>query len=415
MFISTIRRTLIVLQLTVLIPPSASAYSVLTHEALVDSTWDATFKPLLLRRFPHSTAEQLRGAHAYAYGGSIIQDMGYYPFGSKFFSDLVHYVRSGDFVIRLLSDAKDINEFAFALGALNHYGADSTGHPEAVNVAEPILYPKIRRKYGNVVTYEDNPGAHLKTEFGFDVVEVAKGNYAPQAYHDFIGFQVSKPLLERAFEDTYSVPLDSVFKDLDLALGTYRHVVSSLIPEMTKAAWAAKKDDIQKAQPGMTERKFIYRISREDYEKEWDNKYEKPGPGAHILAFMFKVLPKVGPLKVLGFKTPNAECEKIFIRSFADTVARVRSYDSEVREHDLHLANVNFDTGKPVRQGEYHMADDAYGKLLGTYADKQIRPSEPMRANILAFYRDPAQITDPKALTELNALRQTSVAHRTAR
>ena len=415
MLISTIRRTLLMLQLTVLIPSSASAYSVLTHEALVDSSWDTTLKPILLRRFPHTTAAQLRDAHAYAYGGSIIQDVGYYPFGSKFFSDLVHYVRSGDFVMRLLADAKDVNEYAFALGALSHYGADSTGHPEAVNVAEPLLYPKIRRKYGNVVTYEDNPGAHLKTEFGFDVVEVARGNYAPQSYHDFIGFQVCKDLLERAFEDTYSVPLDSVFGDLDLALGTYRHIVSSLIPEMTKAAWAAKKDDIRKAHPGITERQFIYRISHSDYEKEWGGKYEKPGSGDHILAFMFKVLPKVGPLKALGFKTPNAECEALFIRAFDHTLVRLRSYDSEVLAHDLHLANVNFDTGKPVRQGEYHMADDAYGKLLDTYADKQIRPSERMRANILAFYRDPGQITDPKALTELNALRQTSVVHRTAR
>lgn len=415
MLMTATRRTLLMLQLTFLIPSSASAYSVLTHEALVDSTWDTTLKPILLRRFPHTTAEQLREAHAYAYGGSIVQDMGYYPFGSKFFSDLVHYVRSGDFVVRLISDAKDVNEYAFALGALNHYGADNTGHPEAVNIAEPLLYPKIRRKFGNVVTYEDNPGAHLKTEFGFDVVEVARGKYAPQAYHDFIGFQVSKALLQRAFEDTYSVPLDSVFGNLDLALGTYRHIVSKLIPEMTKAAWAAKKKEIRKAHPGITEREFVYSISREDYEKEWDTKYEKPGTGAEILAFMFKVLPKVGPLKALGFKTPTPECEKIFMRSFEDTLARVRSYDAEVRAHDLHLANVNFDTGKPVRQSEYHMADDTYSKLLSTYADKQIRPSERMRANILAFYRDPSQITDPKALAELNALRHIAVAHGTAR
>lgn len=250
------------LQLAFLAAPAASAYSVLTHEAIIDSAWDGNIKPLLLTRFPHATAGELVHAHAYSYGGSIIQDMGYYPFGSKFFSDMVHYVRSGDFVVNLLRDAQDLNEYAFALGALAHYAADNIGHPEAVNIVEPMLYPKIRRKYGDRVTYEDNPGAHVKTEFGFDVLEVAKGNYAPKAYHDFIGFEVSKPVLERSFQDTYSLPLEAVFSDLDLALGTYRHTVSGLIPEMTKAAWAAKKKEIEKAHPGMTRVQFIYTLSR---------------------------------------------------------------------------------------------------------------------------------------------------------
>jgi hypothetical protein len=95
-------------------------YSVLTHEAIVDLLWADHIKKLLLKRFPDATDDQLREAHAYAYGGSVIQDMGYYPFGNKEFSNLVHYVRSGDFVIALLHDAGDINEYAFALGALSH-------------------------------------------------------------------------------------------------------------------------------------------------------------------------------------------------------------------------------------------------------------------------------------------------------
>ena len=401
----TIRRTILALQLAFLVVPAARAYSVLTHEAIVDSLWDATIKPLLLKRFPRSTPDQLIAAHAYAYGGSIIQDMGYYPFGSKFFSDLVHYVRSGDFVITLLNDAHDLNDYAFALGAMEHYAADTVGHPEGVNRVEPLLYPKIRRKYGNVVTYEENPGDHLKTEFGFDVLEVARGNYAPKAYHDFIGFEVSKPLLERAFEETYSLPLKDVFKDLDLALGTYRHTVSGLLPEMTKAAWAAKKNDIQKLHPGMTERRFIYNLSRASYEKEWDGRYEKPGAGARILAFFLRIIPKVGPLKALAFKMPTPQGETIFMKSFDDTLARARSLAPAVRAGTLHLPDLNFDTGQPTRQGDYRMADDAYIKLLDNYVDKQIQPSEPMRANILAFYRDPSQITDPKAYAELNALR----------
>jgi hypothetical protein len=183
--------------------PAAEGYSVLTHEAIVDTAWEQSIKPLLLKRFPNSTPDDLIAAHAYAYGGCIIQDMGYYPFGSKFFSDLVHYVRSGDFVTSLIAESQNLNEYAFALGALAHYAADNTGHAIAVNPSVPIEYPKLRREYGKRVTYEDDPAAHLKVEFGFDVLQVARGNYAPKSYHDFIGFQVSKPVLERAFADTY--------------------------------------------------------------------------------------------------------------------------------------------------------------------------------------------------------------------
>ena len=115
-----------------------SAYSVLTHEQVVDLLWKNQIQPLLLKRFPSATEDDLAKAHAYAYGGSLIQDMGYYPFGSKFFSDLVHYVRSGDFVQALLRDSYDVNEYAFALGALSHYAADNSGHP-AINQVVAIV------------------------------------------------------------------------------------------------------------------------------------------------------------------------------------------------------------------------------------------------------------------------------------
>src|SRR5579863_1152623 len=224
-----------------LLCPALSSYSVLTHEAIIDTAWGQSIKPILLARFPNATPDDLREAHAYAYGGCILQDMGYYPFGSKFFSDLVHYVRSGDFVANLIRESQDLNEYAFALGALDHYAADNEGHSIAVNASVPIEYPKLRKKYGKTVTYADDPVAHIKVEFSFDALQVGRGAYAPQAYHDFIGFQVSKSLLERAFHDTYSLNLTDVFSDLDLALGTYRHTVSSLIPTMTKAAWHLKR------------------------------------------------------------------------------------------------------------------------------------------------------------------------------
>jgi hypothetical protein len=205
----------IILLLLAICPARTEAYAVLAHEAIVDAAWEQGIRPLLLARYPNATKDELRTAHGYAYGGAIIQDLGYYPHGSHEFSDMVHYIRSADFIRALLRDSQNLNDFAFALGSLAHYSADNDGHSIAVNRAVPILYPNLRKKYGDVVTYAENPEVHLKTEFGFDVLEVAHQRYAPDAYHDFIGFEVAKPLLQRAFEETYGIPLDSLFKDLD--------------------------------------------------------------------------------------------------------------------------------------------------------------------------------------------------------
>ena len=389
-----------------LVVPDLSAYSVLTHEAIIDTAWEKDLTPLLLKRFPAATPEQIIEAHAHAYGGAIIQDMGYYPFGSRFFSDLVHYARSGDFVIALLRDAQELNEYAFALGALAHYAADNSGHPMAVNQVVPMLYPKLRAKFGDIVTYADDANSHLKTEFGFDVVQVARGSFAPKSYHDFVGFQVSKPLLERAFEETYSIPLKNVFKSLDLALGTYRRTISSIIPEMTKAAWAAKKDEIGKATPGVTRKKFIYNLSRAGYEKEWGKEYDRPGTGARFLAFLFRIVPKVGPFKALGFKVPTPAGEKLFMDSFNRTLDQYRSTLAAQRADRLKLPNDNFDTGKPTIVGEYRLTDHAYATLLENLADKKIDPTPELHANIVAFYtRQPPQLSD-KARQELEALKQ---------
>jgi hypothetical protein len=240
----------------------SSAYSVLTHEAIVDSLWDVSIQKLLLKRFPAATPEELEHAHAYVYGGCIIQDMGYYPFSSRLFSDLTHYVRSGDFIVALLRESQDLNEYAFALGALAHYAADNNGHRIATNLAVPILYPELRAKFGGTVTYWDNPISHLRTEFSFDVLQIAQGRYAPDRYHAFIGFEVAKPVLERAFLDTYGIEMKDVFGNLDLALGSFRYTVGSIIPGMTRVAWQLKKDQVTKEIPGMTKQKFLYNLSR---------------------------------------------------------------------------------------------------------------------------------------------------------
>jgi hypothetical protein len=367
--------------------PSLSAYSVLTHEAIIDSSWDPSIKPLLLLRYPNATAQDLVDAHGYAYAGCIVQDMGYYPFGSKLFSDLVHYVRSGDFVQNLLRESHDLNEYAFALGALAHYASDTQGHSIAVNRAVAIEYPKLKRKYGDVVTYADKPSAHIKVEFGFDVVQVARGNYAPQSYHDFIGFKVSKELLERAFRDTYSLELGDIFSNVDVALGSYRKAVSSVIPKMTQVAWKMKKDELQKQ--GVSRQKFVYNLSRASYRKEWDGPYKEPGIGTRIIAFLLRILPKIGPLKALSFKPPTPQTEKFFEDSFNKTMDLYRKLAGDVRTSQLKLENRDFDTGNLTKPNEYRMADEAYAELAAKLADKDPGAVDPkLRANILEFFHD---------------------------
>jgi hypothetical protein len=364
-------------------------YSVLAHEAIVDSLWKDSIQPILVKRYPGATAEQLREAHAYAYGGAIIQDMGYYPLGSKLFTDLVHYVRSGDFIEALLAESRDINEYAFALGALAHYAADNNGHAIAVNRAVPVLYPKLRIRYGDTVTYVEDPTAHIKTEFGFDVVQVARGRYPSESYHDFIGFKTSKPVLERAFKRTYGIELKDIFTNLDLALGTYRRAVSTVIPEMTQVAWETKKDDIEKTTPGVTREKFIYRVSRSEYEKEWGKEYDKPGPFDKTLALFLRIVPKVGPFAPLSFKAPTPEAEGWFIESFNATLKAYRTSLAQASNGTLNLQNKDFDTGEPTRAGEYKLADETYAKLLEKLAAKEFEGVTPeLRQNILAFYGD---------------------------
>ncbi|MGH9713786.1 MAG: zinc dependent phospholipase C family protein [Candidatus Acidiferrales bacterium] len=371
-------------------PSETAAYAVLAHEAIIDSAWKTNIRPLLLKRFPNATKEELKEAHGYAYGGAIIQDMGYYPHGNFFFSDLTHYVRSGDFILALLRDSKDLDGYAFALGALAHYAADNDGHPIGTNRAVPLLYPKLKKKYGDSVTYEQDKLAHVKTEFGFDVLEVARGRYAPDSYHDFIGFGVSVPLLEQAFQETYGLDLKSVLDDEDKVLGSYRRDVSKLIPKATRIAWSLKRDEIMKDQPSMTKREFLFNLSRASYRKRWGKNYQRPTLGERFLAILVRILPKIGPLKVLELKTPTPDTERMFEASFNVTLDRYRQLLDEAGANQLALPNKNFDTGELAGPGKYRLNDEAHAKLLDALAKQNfVGASSEVRSELLEFFRDP--------------------------
>jgi hypothetical protein len=396
----------------------ASSYSVLTHEAIIDSVWDSSIKGLLLDRFPDATADELTKAHAYAYGGSILQDMGYCPFGSRFFSDLLHYVRSGDFILSLIRNSQDLNEYAFSLGALAHYAADNDGHRMAVNLAVPILYPKLGLQFGKQVTYANDALSHLKTEFAFDVLQVAQGHYAPDGYHAFIGFEVARPVLERAFEETYGMKLGQVFTNVSLAIGSYRRSVSSSIPAMTRVAWQLKKSEIIKDAPSITRKKFLYNLSRASYKKSWGNEYQRPGFRSRLLTFFIRLMPKMGRSRAFAFRTPTPVVEKMFMASFNATLDRYRALLSAQKAGRLELPNQNFDVGEPTGAGTYKLSDDAYAHLLDKLQGHYTEMPPDLRIDILSFYGD---LSDPistktdagqwaKVIKELGELKAVSAA-----
>jgi zinc dependent phospholipase C len=414
----------VMLTMVLAVPERTEAYSVMAHQAIIDVVWESSMKPAIRKRFPNASEDEINGGQAYAYGGAIIQDLGYYPGGNPFFSDLTHYVRSGDFVLALLRDAQDVYEYSFALGAMGHYAADNNGHREGTNRAVPLLYPKLKKKFGDSVTYEDDKLAHIKTEFGFDVLEVAKERYAPESYHDYIGFEVSPRVLDQAFQETYGLDLKKVLNNQDRVFSSYRHAVSNLIPRATRIAWDLKKDEIQKDEPGITKSKFLYNLRRSNYEKEWGKDYTKPKFSDKVLAFIYKILPKIGPLKVLQFKTPTPDTEHMFEKSFNDTLDQYRVLLKQ--EHDTgnpSVTNNNFDVGEVSAPGQYHLSDTTHAKLLDKLAEQKFSGLTPeIRAELLDFFRAPSTsfVTNKdkklwaKVPSELEQLRNAPVEQKTA-
>jgi len=375
---------------------TSHAYSVLTHEEIIDLLWNDHLRPMILARYPGLTDDQMREAHAYAYGGAVIQDMGYYPFGNKEFSDLVHYVRSGDFVLELIKESQNADEYAFALGALSHYAADVTGHP-AVNEAVAITYPKLRAKFGPIVLYAQDKTAHIRTEFGFDMAQVAKERYAPQQYHDFIGFAVSKELLERVFPVVYGMQLKDVVPHEDLAIGSFRYSVSTLIPHMTQVALRTHRKEIMREMPNFQKKRFLYRLSRADYEKSWGKNYERSGLGVRFLALLLRLIPKVGPLKALDFNVPTPKTENMYFTSINKTVDHYGALLGSVQKKQLQLPDEDLDSGKPTAAGEYSLADDTYAKMLSQLADKKFdATTAALQKNVLGFYSNSAAAIETK-------------------
>jgi hypothetical protein len=388
------RLPILIFLLTILLSAAnAPAYSVLTHEELIDLAWNGSIRPLLLARFPGATEEQLREAHAYAYGGCAIQDMGYYPFGKEFFSNLTHYVRSGDFVAWLFQNARTIDEYAFAIGALSHYLGDSVGHSEAVNPATAVEFPKLRDKYGRIVTYGESPHGHIRTEFAFDIDEISSGAFGPPSYMRFIGFKVPRKFLEAAFANTYGFDIHELLGRAHPALRSYRTSVRSFIPAVAQAEVVLHRHQFPPHPDDEAYHTFSERVARTNYERKWRHTYRGPGIRAHLLAVLVFIIPKVGAASDLAIKIPKPDTEEWYLRSVNRTVDDFRGILDEIRtggNAPATLANLDLDTGSLTKLGAYPLADETYAQLLARITSKPGRViPDSLRQNIVAYYTEP--------------------------
>jgi hypothetical protein len=391
-------------------PHPGKAYGVLTHHQLVDQAWNAIIVPILLSRYPSLTTEQLREAHAYAYGGCIIQDFGYYPFANEFFSDLTHYVRTGDFVAKLFEHAATANEFAFAIGALSHYVGDSIGHAEATNRAVAITFPKLRAKYGSSVNYAEGKHQHAQVELAFDANQAARLRLAPAAYVHDIGLQVPREQLAAAFYETYGIPLREILSGPFPAMKTFRFGARSFLPNFTYAEALLHKGQFPGDTSGPELEQYERQIGQLPKEEGWDQYRRKPGFGIHLLAGVIVILPKIGTLSMLAVKGPTVETERAYIASVNLSTATLDVYLQKLMgpQTDMGLADRDLDTGQPVVPGGYPLTDKTYAQLLARITKV---PSTPIPAglkqDVIAYYADPgAPISTRKKPGEWAAVQQ---------
>lgn len=412
--LSRLPAALALILLAVLCPIPARPYSLLTHEQLIDLTWKDSIVPLLLSRYPNLTAAQLDQARAYAYGGCVIQDIGYYPFGDQSFSDLTHYVRSGDFVVNLFRNAKDANELAFAIGALSHYIGDSVGHAEATNLAVPIEFPKLRAKYGNSVSYGEGEHQHVQTEFAFDINEVAHHRVAPLRYLRHIGLRVSMRQLSLAFYQTYGLTANFGGKRR-INVRDYRFAVRTFIPRIAYAVTILhrKHEPPDPTTPAVVElEKEAAQVARED---DWQAYRHHAGIGTYLLAGLLFILPKVGPIKLVDVKGPTEATDADYAHSVALSVTDLRTalarftpvearyrgpipplgsllhpHSQTAREHrdpNHPLPNRDLDTGRVVQPGGYILSDSTYADLLHRLVQTPTQPIPPdIKTDIQQYY-----------------------------
>ncbi len=407
----------------------ARAYSLLTHEQLIDLTWKSTIVPLLLSRYPTLTPAQLEHARAYAYGGCVIQDIGYYPFGDAFFSDLTHYVRSGDFVVNLFRNAGNADELAFAVGALSHYIGDTVGHSQATNLAVPVQFPRLRQRFGDNVSYAEGEHQHVQVEFAFDIDQIAHHRFAPVHYLRQVGLEIPTRQVSLAFYQTYGIREDfSAHRAARINVNGYRFSVRKFIPRIAYAVTVLHRRHEPADQPSADLQRLQAAVAQVDHDNHWDEYRKKPGIGTYSLAGLIFILPKIGPLKLVAVKGPTQQTEELYVHSVLASVDALdlalrrftpppptRPSADEAASADKHastppptsagahkpstaekadprhpLPNRDLDTGIPVKPAGYPLTDETYASLLHRIVLTPTLPVPPgIKTDIAGYYANP--------------------------
>jgi hypothetical protein len=376
------------------IPRTAEPYSLQTHQQLVDLTWQHSIRPLLLSRYPGLTPAQLTDAHAYAYGGCAIQDLGYYPFGNSFFSDLTHYVRSGDFIVALFRNSHNANELAFSIGALSHYISDNIGHAETVNSSVPIEFPKLGQQFGTSIPYADDAHAHVRTEFAFDINEIAKHRFAPAKYVEHVGLRVPQPLLEAAFFQTYGLDMRRALRFKRPVIKGYRFGVRSFIPRIAYAEALLHQNSFLPDTPGEPIERLKADLAHAERDNHWADYRRAPGFGTHLLAGLIFIMPKIGVASEFAIKGPNSQTEEKYVDSINHSVEVLRSTLRNFSTLTTALPNRDLDTGFRVKPGGYILTDQTYAKLLDILIEQSIKKPKQiiplgLKEDVLSYYEDP--------------------------
>jgi hypothetical protein len=408
-----------------------AAYSLLTHEQLIDLTWHDSIVPLLLSRYPNLTPAELENARAYAYAGCVIQDIGYYPLGDETFSNLTHYVRSGDFVVNLFRNAGDVNELAFAVGALSHYIGDSIGHAQATNLAVPVEFPKLAQKYGRAVNYAEGPHQHVQTEFAFDIDEIVHDRIAPLRFQRHIGLRVPVRQLALAYYQTYGITEDFGKRGRRINVGGYRYAVHALIPHVANALALLHRNDEPPETPSPDLDAIQKEVAAVAASDNWDHFRRKAGIGTYALAGLLAVLPKLGPLSLVAIKGPTSDTEAEYLHSVIQSTAVLRralarftppppvrstarpegvsqqelqqlphpptqdlaaleAFFSKFRDPLHPLPNRDLDTGRIVELGGYPLTDLTYAALLHQLTRQPSQPIPPgIKRDVLAYFANP--------------------------
>lgn len=156
--------------------------------------------------------------------GALGPDLGYFPGGHRFLSDLAHLVRSGDLTRMLVESARTPRERAFAWGWVTHVLGDQTIHPLVGRGVGELLH-------GDREIFVDGAReqtAHVQVETGLDAFyshlfpEMRHRKMAPVFNGTSIRF------LARAYQRIYGVPMDPTLF-LASHLSTVRMSVQGLI------------------------------------------------------------------------------------------------------------------------------------------------------------------------------------------